>query len=120
MDFKGELSGLTEAQLRDWLGAVRRIAALDDHTALRELDGMAFGLTAAVQHAEDDIGEELGRAAEAGRERLKQDLASARANLEHPSRIGPFDGLHLMWAMSDEVPRQRRHPVRLACRRSPG
>jgi hypothetical protein len=45
----GGLSGLTEAQLRDWLQEVRRIAALDDTTALREMDTLAFGLAAAVR-----------------------------------------------------------------------
>jgi hypothetical protein len=86
---------LSEEQLRGWLSQVRRIAALDDAPALGELDTMAFGLAAAVQHAEDDFGDELGRGMEAARQRLREETATARANLQHPSLIGPFDGMHL-------------------------
>ena len=38
------LSGLTVDQLSEWLQAIRRVAALDDATALREVDTLAWGL----------------------------------------------------------------------------
>jgi hypothetical protein len=63
----GQLSGLSEDQLRDWLAKLRRIAALDDTTALREVDSLAFGLTAAVQGVDLRFDEELGRGLEAGK-----------------------------------------------------
>jgi hypothetical protein len=103
------LSGLTEAQLQNWLQAVRRIAALDEAAALREVDTLAFGLAAAVENADREIGEELGRGLEAGKERLKQDLAAARLNLQYPSRIGAFDAIHLRqsaYYTEDEAERQ--------------
>jgi hypothetical protein len=110
-----ELSGLSHAQLRTWLTEVRRIASLDEATALGELDTLAFSLAAAVQHAEDGLDEELGRSMEAGKERLKQELAAARANLEHPSRVGPFDGLHLRQSCSyTEDESERREGLALA------
>jgi hypothetical protein len=90
------LSGLTEAQLRDWLQEVRRIAALDEDAALREVDTLAFSLAAAVENADVEIGDELlGRGLEAGKERLQQELAAARLNLQHSSRIRAFDAIHL-------------------------
>ena len=44
----GELSGLTEAQLRDVLQAVRRIAALDDVNAAAELDTLVWSISEMV------------------------------------------------------------------------
>ena len=46
---------------------------------------------------------------EARKERLKQDLAAARLNLQHPSRIGAFDAIHLRqsaYYTEDEAERQ--------------
>jgi hypothetical protein len=38
----GDLSGLSAAQLRDYLAEVRRIAALPEPAALAQLDTMAW------------------------------------------------------------------------------
>jgi hypothetical protein len=94
-DAVGLLSGLKIDQLRDWLQAVRRIAGLDEVSALLEMDNLAFGLSAAVEHAGE---EELGSLDGGGtdwKERYQRDLAAARANLEHPDRIGAWDATHL-------------------------
>lgn len=90
------LSGLTVDQLSEWLQAIRRVAALDDATALREVDTLAWGLAQAVQgDAGYDFGAELGRNETEGRARLQRELEAARANLAHSERIAPFDAMHL-------------------------
>jgi hypothetical protein len=94
----GDLSALTEAHLRDYLAEVRRIAALDDVAALVELDTMLWGASEMITTAageRPDVGDWLSQGREAGTARFQEDLAAARANLEHPERIAPWDGLHL-------------------------
>jgi hypothetical protein len=86
----GELSGLTEAQLRDWLQAIRRVAALDDAAALQELDTLAWGLSETVQHAGEDLGAELERSDTEGKARLQREVEAAKANLAHPERGAPL------------------------------
>jgi hypothetical protein len=92
------LSGLTDAQLRDYLTEVRRIATLDDAAALVELDTMLWGageMITTAAGARPDVGAWLSQGHEVGAARFQQDLAAARANLDFPERIGPWDAMHL-------------------------
>jgi hypothetical protein len=86
----GELSGLTDTQLRDLLQAVRRIATLNDAAALAELDALAWSIGEMVARSGDSPGGDdwLDRSAAEGEARFREALAAARTDLEHPARIG--------------------------------
>src|SRR5258705_13254298 len=69
LECAGDLSGLTETQLRQYLIEVRRIAVLDDAAALLEVDTMAWGVSeiiAAAAGGRPDAGDRLSHGREAG------------------------------------------------------
>jgi hypothetical protein len=93
----GDLSELSEAQPRDLLQVVRRIASLDDTAALAEIDNLAWSISEMIARSREALGggDWLERSAAEGEARFRETLAAAHADLEHPNRIGPFDGTRL-------------------------
>jgi hypothetical protein len=68
----------------------------DLSVALAELDTLAWSISEmAARSGELGSDDWLERSAAEGEARFREDLAAARADLEHPGWVGPFDGTRL-------------------------